>query len=182
MALGFRKSLFGYNTEDVAEYIHKSSIEHKDVVTALNTNIKNMESDIFQLKSTIDTLNIEKDELNEKLAFYISKYEEVKSLSENIGKLYLVAQTNAKSIMASANSAKEATREQIDENIKTIDAATISLSEVRERFNSLNDEFNASVSQLAVSLDEIKAMVLNSDEIAENSNKEFSQVFRQITK
>lgn len=182
MALGFRKSLLGYNCEEVAEYIHKSSLEHKDVVAALNGNIKNLENDISQLKSTVDNLNVEKDELNEKLNFYIAKYEEVKNLSENIGKLYLVAQTNAKSIMASANNAKEATREQIDENLKTIDAATLSLNDVKERFNSLNEEFTNSVSQLEASLDDIKALVLNSDETAETSNKEFQQVFRQLTK
>lgn len=182
MSLGFRKSFFGYNCEEVTEFIHKSNSEHKDVVSALNQNIKNLENDVRLMQTSIDNVNSEKVKLEEKLDYYIAKYNEVKNLSENIGKLYLVAQTNAKSIMSAANLAKDATREHLDEDIKTIDNANESLNNLKERINALNDDFCNNVNMLTDSLSSIKDMIENCDENSKEKNQEFKQVFNQITK
>ena len=36
MALGFRKSLFGYNQEDVAEYINRQAVKNAEIQTYNN--------------------------------------------------------------------------------------------------------------------------------------------------
>ena len=117
MALGFRKSIFGYNCEDVSEYLLKNQNSHKQAVAALNDTINELREKLADAEENNTKLCGVNSDLQSQLDFYKSKYEEVKTLSENIGKLYLVAQTNAKSIINAADEARAASLEEIEDNI-----------------------------------------------------------------
>ena len=95
MSIGFKKSLLGFNCSDVINYIDKM---HR----AFSEKEKNFNSKIIGLEKEIDAVNLEREkllaekcELDRQLNEFNAKYEEIERLSENIGKLYLVAQENA---------------------------------------------------------------------------------------
>ena len=92
---GFRRSLFGFNTDDVLEYIEKTHKSFSKKQDALNQKADSLAKDLELSKEQYDNLMAEKAIVDEKLNAFVEKYEEIEKLSENIGKLYLVAQANA---------------------------------------------------------------------------------------
>ena len=99
MAIGFRKSLFGFNTNDVINYIDKMHTAFQDKQTTLNNELEKLNGELSLSKENYDSLLKEKDEIAAKLNEFEEKYAEIQRLSEVIGKLYLVAQANAKAII-----------------------------------------------------------------------------------
>ena len=106
MSAGFRKSLFGFNCEDVMEYIEKSQKSFVEREKDLSEQVEKLSADLELSNDNYRKLNEEKETISKKLEEFNEKYEEIGRLSENIGKLYLVAQANARAIMA--NSEKNA--------------------------------------------------------------------------
>ncbi|MCQ2478591.1 MAG: DivIVA domain-containing protein, partial [Clostridia bacterium] len=99
MSVGFRKSFLGFNCEDVMSYIedsHKSFMKKEE---ELNGKISELNKTVSNLSSDIEDLNKTNEALQDKVKEYTSKQDEIERLSQNIGKLYLVAQSNAKAIV-----------------------------------------------------------------------------------
>ncbi len=180
MAFGFRKSLFGYNQEDVAEYLNKQSIKHAEVRTDLNGKIKAKEEEISSLNEKLNSVISEKENLEKDIVFYREKYEEVKTLSDNIGKLYLVAQTNAKAIMSAANEAKSATDTEIEQNINAINEANSALNSVKEKINDLCRNFTSDVEKLNETLENTKSIIEKSTETQEERAENFEKVYANL--
>lgn len=180
MALGFRKSLFGYNQEDVAEYINRQAVKNTEIQTELNAKLKSNAEQIKELNEKLEKLSSENSELNEKLEFYREKYEEVKTLSDNIGKLYLVAQTNAKAIMSAADDAKNATNSEIEQNMAVINSTNEMLNSLKAKVTEMCDSFTADVDKLNSTLLDTKAVIESSSceqrENAENFDKLYSSL------
>ncbi len=181
MALGFRKSFLGYNCEEVSEYIHKTQNSHKQAISALNENINDIKDKLSLAEENNANLKDEISALQGELDFYKTKYEEVKTLSENIGKLYLVAQTNAKSIIAAADNARVSSFEEIEENIATITKTNASLTEIKSQILTLSDNFVKEIEKLTSSLEHIKAMATAADENGNDKVSNFDKVFKSIT-
>ena len=182
MALGFKKSLFGYNCEDVSEYLHKSENSHKQAIAALNASIEEIKDKLANANSEKEKLINDKNDLQGQLDFYKSKYEEVKTLSENIGKLYLVAQTNAQSIIDTANKTRIASIEEIQENISLLNNTNASLAEIKQSVISMSENFVNEIEKLTESLEEIKKSALAADENGNAKVENFEKVFNKITK
>lgn len=182
MALGFRKSLFGYNCEDVANFIHKNENTHKQAISALNKNIEAIENKLDAVNEEKDALISQNNDLQNQLDFYKSKYEEVKTLSENIGKLYLVAQTNAKSIIETADKARVASVNEIEENIALLNNTNASLSEIKANVVAMSENFVAEIEKLTASLEEIKKIAKAADENGDAKVDNFEKIFNNITK
>lgn len=182
MALGFRKSLFGYNCEEVSDYINKANAENKEVLSALDNKLKTAQSDLENLRGECETLKTDNAKLCDDLNFYKSKYEEVKKLSDNIGKLYLVAQTNARAIMSAAKEAKDVASEQIGNSMSVINEVNDSLNQIKLRLSQINADFTQSVGSLNSSLDSAKALIENSELIEQQRSEEFEKIFNNITR
>lgn len=180
MALGFRKSLFGYNQEDVAEFINRQSIKHTEIQTELNAKIKENEKQISSIKEALTLANEENARILSELTFYKEKYEEVKTLSDNIGKLYLVAQTNAKSIMNAANEAKDATDNEIKQNIIAIDAANGELNELKIKIEKFCENFSSDVDKINETLASTKAIIEKSATKQEETTANFEKVYSNL--
>ena len=180
MALGFRKSLFGYNTEDVAEYINRQSVKHAEVQTELNAKIKENEKQLSSIKEALNLANEENAKISDELSFYKEKYEEVKTLSDNIGKLYLVAQTNAKAIMNAANEAKDATDNEIQQNITAIDAANQELNELKQKIENLCQSFSTDVDKINETLASTRAIIEKSASKQEENTSDFEKVYANL--
>ncbi len=182
MALGFRKSIFGYNCEEVSEYLHKKDYENKQIVASLNQKINGLTDELSKINNTNAELSENIKELTEQLDFYKSKYEEVKTLSENIGKLYLVAQTNAKAIINSANETRTLTENEIEENLALINNTNSSLLTLKSDLINLSNTFVSEIERLSVSLDKIKCLAQGSKENADNGVQNFEKVYDNIVK
>ncbi len=182
MALGFRKSLLGYNCEEVSEYIHKTAQENKELVASLNGKIKECNKLVEVKESQCDNLSAQINELNEQLDFYKSKYDEVKKLSENIGKLYLVAQTNAKAIISAANTASESAQNEIQNNITIIEQTDASLLQLKNELLDMSNNFVNEVDKLQEKLIAIKELTKIAEEAQTEKSENFDTVYNSLSK
>ncbi len=182
MSLGFRKSLFGYNCEEVYEYIHSETLQNKQIVDTLNNDLRKKASEIEEHLSVISQLQSEIDVLKNDVALYKDKYDEVKNLSDNIGKLYIVAQSNAKSIMQAADNAKQAAQTEIQQNLNAIDTANDSINNIKLRFEELCREFSDNVDSLNASLIQTKQLIENSNSETETTAQGFESFYNSLAK
>lgn len=180
MSLGFKKGFFGYNCEEVVEYITKLTAENNQTVSTLKEKIAAEAENTAKANQEIEQLEVKIGDAQRELEFYKSKYEEVKKLSDNIGKLYLVAQTNAKAIMESANEAHDASKSEIEKNIQILNSTEVSLNSLKEKVSELNREFENYVSSITDDLNAIKELASVSDDLSEKSNDDFKKAYSSI--
>lgn len=182
MSAGFRKSLFGFNCQDVIEYIEKT---HKSFVQKekdLNTKVEGLVKELDISKADCKKLILEKEQLDKKLAEFNEKYDEIERLSENIGKLYLVAQANAQAIMENSENSAKITREEVDKNLFTIDEAHESLKELRASITKTSEDFVNEVDKLMSSLTVTRDKITSNTISTETAKKQFDEVYNSIVK
>lgn len=180
MALGFKKSFFGYNCEEVTEYITKLTAENNKNVSVLKQRIQAETENTAKANEQIEDLNKKIKEIEDTLNFYKSKYDEVKKLSDNIGKLYLVAQTNAKSIIDSANTAHESSKAEIEKNIEVLNSTDESLNVLEQKVSALSSEFSKSVAALREELCAVKELANQAENASEAGNENFKIAYNSI--
>lgn len=180
MSIGFRKSLFGFNSDDVIEYIEKT---HKDFVekeTVLKEQLDDLNNELSSAKQQIGEILAEKSNIEAELKKFTDKYDEIERLSQNIGKLYLVAETNANSVIESAKENKEITDNQIAKNIECADNAYLSLAKLNEEINKTTAEFSARVNTLMLSLQKAKNDICVNNSMADKKLEEYKELFDNI--
>lgn len=180
MSVGFRKSLFGFNSGDVIEYIEKTHKVFSQKEAELNNKVKGLLNELDVAKSDKEKLEAEKQELDRKLNEFNAKYEEIERLSENIGKLYLVAQTNAQSIITSSKESAEISKREINNNLYTIDEAHSSLEELRKHITKTSDDFVKKVDDMMASLIRTREQITANTEKISNASKEFDEVYESV--
>ena len=181
MAIGFRKSLFGFNTADVVDYIDKMHTAFQDKQTLLNKELESLNGELSLSKENYDLLLKEKDEIAARLNEFEEKYAEIQRLSEVIGKLYLVAQANAKAIIERTSENSRITNEEITKNLIAIDEAQSSLSSLKEQLNKTSDGFLNEIDSLLSSLKDVKNQVEENCQSAKLNEEEFEAVFESLT-
>ena len=67
MAIGFRKSLFGFNTNDVINYIENMHNTFRDKQNKLSDELDNVSKELSLSKENYEVLSKEKDEIASKL-------------------------------------------------------------------------------------------------------------------
>lgn len=182
MSVGFRKSLFGFNCDDVMNYIRKLHDSFSSKEIGLKGQIAELDEKIKDYDAEREKLLSEKAEIENKLAEYNEKAAEIERLSENIGKLYLVAQTNAKTIMNNAEENSRAVYSEISKNLDAIDETHSSLKELRESVINTSEAFKKEVDGVINSLIDAKSKILADAESDEKAKAEFLSVFESITK
>ena len=182
MSVGFRKSLFGFNCEDVINYIEKTQKNFTEKEKDLKLKADNLEEELNSSKTAYKKLYEEKEIIDKKLAEFSEKYDEIERLSENIGKLYLVAQANAQTIMENSRKNADITKEEINKNLFSLDEAHTSLEELRQNIKKTSEDFVLEVDNLLSSLDSTKSKILENTESQENAKKHFDEVYNSIVK
>ncbi len=177
---GFRRSLFGFNTDDVLEYIEKTHKSFSKKTDALNEKADNLANELQLSKEQYDNLMSEKAIVDEKLNAFIEKYEEIEKLSENIGKLYLVAQANAQAIMQSSEENLNISSSEVSKNLSTIDEAHDSLGEIRQSIIKTSEDFVNELDELINSLNTTKAKITANTESAQKAKENFDKVYESI--
>ena len=181
MSVGFRKSLFGFNSQDVMDYIDKTHRSFSKTENELNGKIDELTSLLATAKSEQEKLESDKAELNAKIDSFNEKYDEIERLSENIGKLYLVAQSNAQAIMNNAKNEARVAEEEAKRNIVTIDETHDALSELRSDILRTSQEFSAKVDALVTSLNTAREKIAADCDDTMKHSDEFDKVFKSIT-
>ena len=126
--------------------------------------------------------NIEskKQIVEEKLNAFNEKYEEIERLSDNIGKLYLVAQANAQAIMANSKENAKLSDMEVEKNLTSIDEAHESLNSLRESIVKTSDDFVAEVNQLINSLENTRQKITENTKTNEEAKEQFDKVYESI--
>ena len=171
MAIGFRKSLFGYNQDDVIEYIKKLHSNFKDKEQTFKDDIAALEEKVNALVENEEKLL---EENRDKLAYNLYVI--------FVGKLYLVANTNAKTIMSNAEESSKLAETEISKNVSAIEETHIALNSLRDSINETAQSFTNEISALIESLEATKGKISNSALENENASNEFAALLETVSK
>ena len=75
----FRKSVFGFNTDDVKDYITKMHKEHSDQIAALTAKIDALSADLKTAETCLGQMVAEKADLESQLKVYSEKSAEIEN-------------------------------------------------------------------------------------------------------
>ena len=171
MAVGFRKGLFGFNCDDVMGYIESTHKAFSEKEIVFGERIGELEAALSDTKKQLDAVRDAKAAVERELKEYTDKYEEIERLSQNIGKLYLVAQANAQAAIKTSEESINTSKLEVEKNLASIDEAHRSLEELREKIVKTSAEFEAQVVSLSASLDNTRAILQSNDKISEEKQE-----------
>ncbi len=180
MSVGFRKSLLGFNCSDVMEYIEKSQNRFSKREKELTEKTDTLAAELKLNEESLNKLNAEKEQISKKLAEYNEKYEEIERLSENIGKLYLVAQANAQAITANSRKNAELAEGETAKNLSAIDTAHNSLEELKKQIKTTSEDFLSELDTLISSLNETRVTVASNTKASEAAKKQFDEIYTSM--
>lgn len=182
MAVGFKKSLFGFNCNDVMEYIERSQKSFAKKEKELSEQVEELSRDLDLSNENYRKLNSEKELIAKKLADFSEKYEEIERLSENIGKLYLVAQANAQAIMENSEKNARLANKEVEKNLSAINDAHGSLDALKKTVMQTSNEFLREIDALISSLNETRETISANIAADADCKNKFDEVYRTLTK
>lgn len=172
MHKGFRKSLFGFNTNDVLAYIAATDKVAKDKIDALTKQIDN-------LNKEIDALNARNENLSKIAEEYDSKKEQIKLMSDNIARIYVTAKTTSKILIDNANESRILIEEANKERLETLSDAQNSMEQVKSKLNTTANIYAKEITALCENLESIKSKIDENEKENETANIEFKKLVNQ---
>ena len=182
MSVGFRKSFLGFNCDDVIEYIQNSHKKFSLKEAELNQKIDALDNTIATVNAQLEDVKAAKAAVEAQLKEYTDKYDEIERLSQNIGKLYLVAQTNAKSIMQNSADNRDITNREVEKNLHSIDNAHEQLAALKAEIMQTSSEFVSKVDTLVTSLATAREQVNQKNADNRELVEQFESLFADINK
>ena len=181
MATGFRKSLFGFNCDDVLSYIEKTNKAHTEKEIVLKEQIEDLSNENSSFKEQISELLTEKADLEGKLKEFTDKYDEIERLSQNIGKLYLVAKSNAQTVMKEAEASAELAHKEVLKNIASIQNAQEALGSIKEDIVNTSAGFAKDIDLLTKSLHDARDIIDSHNETVAKSEEEYRELIKVLS-
>ena len=176
MSVGFRKSLFGFNCDDVIGYVEETHKKFSAKETELNEKIDSLDNTIASINAQLEDVKAAKAAVEAQLKEYTDKQDEIERLSQNIGKLYLVAQTNAKSIMQNSAENRDIANREVEKNLHSIDNAHEQLAALKAEIMQTSNDFISRVDTLVTSLASAREQVTQKN----NDNRELAEQFESL--
>lgn len=187
MAIQFRSGFFGFNRDDVFDYIRKKDAEIKTLSASFREKNKTLEEEISRLRAEFNEavknnaeLSAENSRLNEELSALRAKAEETEALSRKIGRLYLVSKSSAKSIVERAEENAEAITEQAGIHLQNIEKAEQSLHDIAKRIVTASDSYVSELNSITESFNEVKVKVSERDAERVRISEEFSEIYEKL--
>ncbi len=180
MPIGFRKSIFGFNCDDVLEYIEDSHKEFSEKETVLNERLSSLEAELSAVKAELESAVNEKNVIANQLKEYTDKYDEINRLSQNIGKLYLVAQANAQTVTNAAQENRRESELEVQKNLSALDSAHRALDELKAHLSQAIEGFSKELETLTTSLTATKTDIRQRNTEAAKSTDEADAVLSSI--
>ena len=172
MAIGFRGSLFGFNKNDVIEYIKKSAEVAKTKENELN---KALES----VKEENNILNSTNKELSERLAKFEEKCNEITALCENMSRLYLTTKISSQAIMDSTEENCKVMQSQIDNNLSTIQEVQSALGKLKEQVAQTANIYTKEVDSVTDCLETAKEVINTNKSETDKAIKDFNEALKK---
>lgn len=176
MSVGFRKSLFGFNCDDVISYIEESHKKFSAKENELNQKIDNLDNTIASVNAQLEDVKTAKAAVEAQLKEYTDKYDEIERLSQNIGKLYLVAQANAKSVMQNSAENRDIANREVEKNLHSIDNAHEQLATLKSEIMQTSNDFVTKVDALVTSLSTARSKITSNN----NDNRDLAEQFENV--
>ena len=181
MKIGFRKGLFGFKPEDVLAYIEKTQKAFSDKEAFFTAQLQELRNELALSSESYEALEAEKNAIAAKLASFNEKYNEIERLSENIGKLYLVAQANAQAIMSNADESSSLAESEIEKNITVIEEAHTSLDGLKQNILSTSRDFIKEVDSLIGSLDDTRQKIESNITKNNKHKSDFDSIYESLS-
>jgi len=177
----------GYNCNEVLRYFESSEAKHfsrekellekSDSLSEINAQInKDLKDCIKQLNDVININQTISDQLDD----YKTKQGEIQRLSESIGKLYLVAQANAQTIIDSSKANSNASREEVAKNIEGIENVQSHLEVLKDRLFETTTKFSEELDGINDSLNQAKQTIDNRTEKIECAEKTLDKLIGSV--
>ena len=182
MSVGFRKTLFGFNCDDVINYVQESHKKFSAKENELNEKIDSLDKTIADVNAQLVEVKAAKAAVEAQLKEYTDKNDEIERLSQNIGRLYLVAQSNAKSIMQNSADSRDITNREIEKNLHSIDNAHEQLAALKDEIMKTSNEFVSKVDTLVASLSTAREQVADNNDNNRELSEQFESLFAEINK
>lgn len=176
MSATFRKSLFGFNSDDVMAYIQKSHKEHTEKETVLSEKVEKLNNELSVANANVSDLSEKNAELEAELKNFKDKYDEIERLAQNIGKLYVVANANANAIMQTAKENQEISENQVEQNLNYVNSTQASLLEAKEKIENIASDFSSQLEDLLGSLNLAKHNISINNSEASSKIDEYEQI------
>ncbi len=162
MSKGFRKSLFGFNTEDVLKYISASDNAAKAKISKLEKELSEKESEIEKLKAVAEEYN--------------SKKEYLKLMTENTARIYLAAKSTSKLLIDNANESRRLIEEANDSRINTLNDVQDAMKDLREKINIASKNYCEEVDELSVAFENLKNCINDNTDESDSAVEEFNTI------
>lgn len=167
MSKGFRKSLFGFNTEDVLKYISASD-------NAAKTKISKLEKEIIELNSKIEAIEKEKAELYAVAEEYKNKKEYIKLMTDNTARIYLAAKSTSKLMIDNANESRKLIEEANDTRISALSDVQEAMKDLREKINTASKSYSDEVDELSIAFENLKNCINDNNSESDSAVQEFN--------
>ena len=181
MSVGFRKSLFGFNADDVMNYIEKMHKSYAKKESEFKSSISDLKDELADASEKINLLEESNLKLKKELDELNATREKSERLSQSIGKLYVVAQASAKSIMENSRENSRLSKEEVEKNISALTDAQESLNELKTDIETTAANFSKEVARLMSELDSTKSRICRNVSDSEDKSKSFEIAFSEIT-
>ncbi len=182
MSVGFRKSLFGFNCDDVIGYIEESHKKFSEKENELNQKIDSLDQTLANVNTQLEDVKNAKAAVEAQLKEYTDKYDEIERLSQNIGKLYLVAQANAKSVMQNSAENRDIANREVEKNLSSIDNAHEQLAALKAEIMQTSNDFVNKVDTLVTSLTTAREQISAKNTDNRELTEQFENLFADINK
>ena len=180
MSAGFRKSLFGFNCDDVLRYIESAQMRYSQNEAEYKSKISQIEGQLSAALESIEAISSERDSLLAELTEFRRKCDEIEQLSASIGKLYIVSQNSAQNIISNSVESSRIASEEVNKNIDSIDAAHTALADIRTSLEETTADFITRISALCASLDAAKTDLEERSGESQRHYEEFNAIFNKI--
>lgn len=190
MSFVFRKSMFGFNKEDVLacvnELLDKTAAisgeleserkSHSEKEADLKNRLSDLGVSLNDANSEIARLQKENEQLTEEVREFRNEKEKLERLGEIIGKLYLVSKMNAEQIARSAKESRLALDKELETQLAAAEKASERLSELARGITDSSTKYTGDLAAVSDSLTETKKLIGKSLSELRRSEKALDQM------
>ncbi len=151
MTKKFRTGLFGFNRDDVLKFVvdaKENELIKNQKIDALTKKTEELEKNSTELEEKCIALETELSAAKKEIDEFHQREEALTRLSESIGRLYLVAQANARSIIDTANRSAEASLQSVEKNMAVAVSAEEKLEEISAVLSEKTKTYLAEIESL----------------------------------
>lgn len=171
MAVKFRNGLLGFNKDDVMKYVYsvkEIEIKNNEKIAELQSEAAKLSEELQSANASLSDLKAENAVMSQRLADFERREAEITRLSESIGKLYLVAKANARTIVNAAKENVYLSRSTVELNMSTAETASAELSDIETELLATAERFTAELSSIKQKLFDAKLKITDNDAVIDN--------------